>query len=310
MGRKARGRPVHGWLVLDKPRGMTSAQAVGRVRWMLDAAKAGHAGTLDPLATGVLPIALGEATKTVGCVVDGRKTYRFTVRWGEERDTDDADGAPTAESLARPDAAAIGAVVPAFVGAIRQVPPRYSAIKVDGRRSYDLARERAAVALEPRDVRIDSLALVAVPDRDHAVFEATCGKGTYVRSLARDMARRLGTLGHVTALRRLSAGPFREEQAISLDKLETLRHSAPHHAYVLPVATALDDIPALALTEAQADHLRHGRPVRLLEAASLRLCAVAAAPKGGLCCAMAEGRPVALARIAGDELRPVRVLNL
>jgi tRNA pseudouridine55 synthase len=297
-------------LVLDKPAGMTSAQAVARVRRLLDAAKAGHAGTLDPLATGVLPVALGEATKTAAYVVDGRKAYRFTVRWGEARDTDDAEGMLTAEREDRPESADIEAIIPEFIGAIRQAPPLYSAIKVAGRRSYALARERIPVALEPREIRVESLAVVAVPDRDHAVFEVRCGKGTYVRSLARDMAHRLGTVGHVAAIRRLAAGPFCEDRAISLDKLETLRHSAPHHAYLLPVATALDDIPAVALTEAQADHLRHGRTVRLLETASIRECEIAAATKGGLCCAMTEGRLVALARIAGDEIRPVRVLNI
>jgi tRNA pseudouridine55 synthase len=200
-------------LVLDKPAGMTSAQAVARVRRLLDAAKAGHAGTLDPLATGVLPVALGEATKTAAYVVDGRKSYRFTVRWGEARDTDDADGVLTAESEGRPEAADIEAIIPGFIGAIRQAPPLYSAIKVAGRRSYALARERIPVALEPREVRVESLAVVAVPDRDHAVFEVRCGKGTYVRSLARDMAHQLGTVGHVAAIRRLAAGAFCDASA-------------------------------------------------------------------------------------------------
>jgi tRNA pseudouridine55 synthase len=311
MGRKPRGSPVHGWVILDKPGGVTSAHAVARVRRLFDAAKAGHAGTLDPLATGVLPIALGEATKTVPYLVDGSKTYRFTARWGEARDTDDAEGAVTAESAVRPSVEAIAAAAAAFVGVVCQVPPRYSAIKVSGRRSYDLARERVEVALAPREVTIDRVTLVAAPDRDHAVLEVRCGKGTYVRSLARDLAARLGTVGHVSALRRLAVGPFCEDRAISLDKLEALGHSAPRHEHLLPVVTALDDIPALALTEAQADYLRHGRAVRLMDAVPTPANeGTAAAGRGGLYCAMAKGRPVALARVTGNELRPVRVLNL
>ena len=308
MARKTRGSPVHGWVVLDKPRGITSAQAVARVRRVFDAAKAGHAGTLDPLATGVLPIALGEATKTVPYLVDGPKAYRFTVRWGEARNTDDAEGAVTAESAVRPATADVLAAAAEFVGVIRQTPPRYSAIKVAGRRSYDLARENLDVGLAPREVRIDGVTLVATPDTDHATFEVRCGKGTYVRSLARDLAVRLGTVGHVCALRRRAVGPFCEQQAISLANLEALGHIAPHSEYLLPVVTALDDIPALALTEAQADYLRHGRCVRLVDAVSDR--ADNGRATGGLFCAMADGRPVALARVIGNEVRPVRVLNM
>jgi tRNA pseudouridine55 synthase len=310
MARKSRGRPVHGWIVLDKPAGVTSAQAVERVRRLLDAAKAGHAGTLDPLATGVLPIALGEATKTVPYVVGGSKVYRFTVCWGEARDTDDADGSVIAECPVRPSAEAVMAALPEFVGTVRQVPPRFSAIKISGRRSYDLARENVAVSLAPREVCVHSLDLVSASDGDHATFETRCGKGTYVRSLARDLAMRLGTVGHVVGIRRLAVGPFCEDQAISLDNLEALGHSAPQNEYLLPVVTALDDIPALALTVTQADYLRHGRSVRLIEAVSSRLKGVAETARGGLFCAVAEGRLVALARVAGDELRPVRVLNL
>jgi tRNA pseudouridine55 synthase len=311
MARKVRGLPIHGWVVVDKPSRMTSAHAVARVRRLFGAAKAGHAGTLDPLATGVLPIALGEATKTIPYLVDGSKSYRFTVRWGEARDTDDADGSVIAVSETRPAAAAISEVVPGFVGTLRQVPPCFSAVKVSGRRSYDLARENRAVPLAPREVRVDALALLSTPDVDHAIFEIRCGKGTYVRSLARDLAVRLGTVGHVVAIRRLAVGPFCEDRAISLDKLEALGHSAPQYGHLLPVVTALDDIPALALTEAQADYLRHGRSVRLIEAVSSHARGVAATTtRGGLLCAMADGRPVALARLAGSELRPVRVLNL
>jgi tRNA pseudouridine55 synthase len=290
---------------------MTSAQAVARVRHLFDAAKAGHAGTLDPMATGVLPIALGEATKTVPYLVDGSKAYRFTVRWGEARDTDDAEGSVTADSVLRPAVEDVAVAAAEFVGVVRQIPPRFSAIKVSGRRSYELARNHLDVALAPRDVRIDTILLVATPDDDHSTFEITCGKGTYVRSLARDLAVRLGTVGHVSAIRRLAVGPFCEDRAISLDNLEALGHSAPRYEHLFPVETALDDIPALALTEAQADYLRHGRSVRLLDAVSGRTNdAAAMARTGGLFCAMADGRPVALARVTGDELRPVRVLNM
>src|SRR6202142_4366411 len=193
---------VHGWLVLDKPIGMTSTHAVSVVKRLFSAKRAGHAGTLDPLASGCLPIALGEATKTVPFVFDGRKTYQFTVRWGEERDTDDAEGRVVAESQSRPDAAAIRAELPRFTGTIEQVPPRFSAVKIDGERAYDLARDGETVELAPRAVTIYRLELVETPDPDHAMFSAECGKGTYVRSLARDLGRLLGVFGHVSALRR------------------------------------------------------------------------------------------------------------
>src|SRR5487761_1725353 len=209
-------RDVHGWVVLDKPVGMTSTHAVSVIKHLYSAKRAGHAGTLDPLASGCLPIALGEATKTVPFVVDGRKTNRFTVRWGEERDTDDAEGRVVGTAEGRPDAAAIGAMLPRFVGRIEQVPPRFSAIKIAGERAYDLAREGETVELSPRSVEIYRLELLEIPDRDHAVFGCECGKGTYVRSLARDLGRALGVLGHVSQLRRSRVGPFDESDMISL----------------------------------------------------------------------------------------------
>ena len=199
-------RDVHGWLVLDKPVGMTSTHAVSVVKRLFSAKRAGHAGTLDPLASGALPIALGEATKTVPFVMDGRKLYEFTVRWGEERDTDDAEGRVIAASEQRPSAEAIRALLPSYIGSISQVPPRYSAIKIEGERAYDLARDGETVELEARLVEIARLELVATPDPDHAVLHAECGKGTYVRSLARDMGRALGCFGHVSALRRVAVG--------------------------------------------------------------------------------------------------------
>ena len=220
MARRKRGKAVHGWLVLDKPAGMTSTQAVGAVRRAFDARKAGHAGTLDPLATGVLPIALGEATKTVPYAVEGEKGYQFTVRWGAETDTDDAEGRLVATSETRPDRGAIEPLLARFVGEILQTPPAFSAIKIDGERAYDLARAGETVELEPRLVRIDEFTLLHTPDRDTAVFEARCGKGTYVRALARDMGRALGCLGHVVALRRTRVGPFAEADAVSMATLQ------------------------------------------------------------------------------------------
>jgi tRNA pseudouridine55 synthase len=311
MGRRRkRGQPVHGWVVLDKPLGMSSTQATGKVRWLLDAQRAGHGGTLDPLATGVLPIALGEATKTVSWVLDGAKAYRFTLRFGEERTTDDAEGTISAVSDVRPENAAIEAALGGFLGEIEQIPPAFSAIHVDGKRAYELARADKPVEMAPRTVQIDDFVLVDRPDPDHAVFEVSCGKGTYIRALARDLARVLGSAGHVAELRRTRCGPFTENGVISLDSLTSLVHSAPPSEYLLAVETALDDIPALALNAAQADHLRHGRPVRVRGAEGRRTVETGSLDDGAVLCAMAEGRAVALARLDGDEIRPVRVLNL
>ena len=307
-GRRRRGRPIHGWLIIDKPAGMTSSAVVGRVRRLIDAAKAGHGGTLDPLATGILPIALGEATKTVAYVMDGTKAYRFTVRWGEARTTDDAEGQVSETSPVRPAAGDIEAVLDRFIGEIEQIPPAYSAIKVDGKRAYDLARADKPVVLAPRRVRIDSLTLAGIPDVDHAEFEVRSGKGAYMRSLARDLARELGTVGHISALRRTAVGPFREADAISLDKLESLGHSAPLEATLLPIETALADIPALALTEVEARRLRHGQPIAVLPVANRT--PLKKVNQDAIGCAMSEGKPVALVRIKGAEIHPVRVLNL
>jgi tRNA pseudouridine55 synthase len=310
MARRKKGRPVHGWLVIDKPAGITSSRIVAIVKRMLDAQKAGHGGTLDPLATGVLPIALGEATKTVSYIMDGTKRYRFSIAWGEARDTDDSEGAITQTSDARPSEAEIRGVLTHFVGVIDQVPPSYSAVKIDGNRAYDLARSGETVVISPRQVRIDRIELIDVPDIDHAVFEITCGKGTYVRSLARDIGAILGTFGHIASLRRLAAGPFDESDAISLESLESLVHSAPPSTYLLAVESALDDIPALLLNASQADHLRHGRPVRVEGPEGRPFVDVSCLDEGGVLCAMADGRPVALARLVQGEIRPVRVLNV
>ncbi len=215
MGRRRKGQAVNGWLILDKPEGLTSTKAVGRTRWLYDAAKAGHAGTLDPLATGILPIAFGEATKTVPFAVDGAKTYRFTVRFGAETETDDTEGAVTQTSDKRPDPAEIEAALPRFTGDIQQVPPRFSALKVDGARAYDLARDREEFELPPRTVTIDRLEIVDIPDPDTCILEADCGKGTYVRALARDLGRALHCLGHISALRRTRVGGFTEDNAVT-----------------------------------------------------------------------------------------------
>jgi tRNA pseudouridine55 synthase len=292
---------IDGWVVLDKPLGLGSTSAVGRVRWLFGAAKAGHGGTLDPLATGVLPIALGEATKTVPFVMDGRKEYKFTLCFGEARSTEDAEGEVTATSDARPADEAIRAALPAFIGEIEQMPPAFSALKIDGQRAYDLARAGEAVVLKARKVTIGRLELLGRPDADHADFVVGCGKGTYIRSLGRDLALALGTVGYLSALRRTVAGPFREEGSISLSKLEALGHIPPLLGALAPVETALDDIPALALTEAQADLLRHGQPVFLTQDVP---------PSGALARAGCGQKLVALVRSDGVSLQPVRVFNL
>src|SRR5438045_6755437 len=261
-------RDGHGWVVLDKPIGMTSTHAVAVVKRLFQAKRAGHAGTLDPLASGGLPIALGEATKTVPFVMDGRKRYRFTVAWGEERGTDDTAGRVTQTSALRPSADAVRALLPQFTGLIEQIPPQYSAIKVQGERAYDLARDGETVELKPRPVEIHELTLVEHGDNGQSVFEAECGKGTYVRALARDIGRILGCFGHICALRRTLVGPFAESDMIPLEELEALCNRAASGEgsladALLPVETALDDIPALAVTRADAAGLHRGQAVLL-----------------------------------------------
>jgi len=308
MGRKRRGKAIHGWIIIDKPGGLSSSAVVGRVRRLTGAAKVGHAGTLDPMATGVLPMALGEATKIVSYLMDGAKAYRFTVRWGEQRDTDDAEGEVVATSDARPAKKQILAVLGNFIGDIEQVPPVFSAIKIDGKRAYELARADQAPEMKPRTIHIEDLKLLSMVDADHAEFEAVSGKGAYMRSLARDMAAALGTVGHIAQLRRIAVGPFDENQAISLDKLESLRHSAPLSEYLLPVETVLDDIPALALTETEARKLSQGQAIPVLPVASRS--PLKNISQGDVVRAMAEGRLVALVKINGGEIRPFRVMNL
>jgi tRNA pseudouridine55 synthase len=308
MGRKHRGKAIHGWIIIDKPGGLSSNAVVGRVRRLTGAAKVGHAGTLDPMATGVLPMALGEATKIVSYLMDGAKAYRFTVRWGEQRDTDDAEGEVVATSDARPAKEQILVVLGNFIGDIEQVPPVFSAIKIEGKRAYALARADQAPEMKPRTIHIEDLKLLRVVDADHAEFEAVSGKGAYMRSLARDLGTALGTVGHIVQLRRIAVGPFDEKQAISLDKLESLRHSAPLSEYLLPVETVLDDIPALALTETEARKLNQGQAIPVLPVASRS--PLKNIGQGDVVRVMAEGRLVALAKINGGEIRPFRVMNL
>lgn len=318
MARRRKGRPLHGWLVVDKPSGASSTQVMARARRILDAEKAGHGGTLDPIATGVLPIAFGEATKTVSYAMDGRKVYRFAVRWGESRDTDDIEGKVTATSDRRPTRDEIEAMLPRFTGTIVQTPPAFSAIKVAGERAYDLARDGETVELAPRQVRIDELKLIEQPDRDSAIFEATAGKGTYMRALARDFGAFLGVPAHLTAIRRMAVGPFTLDDAVTLEHLEALAGEANAESVLLPVATPLDDIPAVALTEAEAHRMRCGQTVTLLRRSDWERLQKVSRPAGPddvegadpIVLAVLGGTPVALARVDGAELHPVRVLNL
>lgn len=313
MARKRKGVPVTGWLAIDKPVGPSSAAIVAKVLRETGAAKAGHGGTLDPLASGILPIALGDATKTVQYVMDGSKTYRWTVRWGENRTTLDAEGAVTEQSIIRPTALQIQAALAAFQGEITQIPPIYSALKIDGERAYDLARQGAEVEMTPRRVMIYSYRLVDQPDADHAQFEARVGKGTYVRALARDMAQSVGACGYVSQLRRIACGPFDESNAICLETLTGLGHGPALRGFMLPVETVLDDIPALALTPSEAHRLRAGQFIALntLELAAFpEQSLLQQVSEGGVVRAMEAGQLVALAQIEGGLIRPKRVFSV
>jgi tRNA pseudouridine55 synthase len=295
-----------GWLIIDKPAGLTSNRVVERIR-RATGMKTGHAGTLDPLATGILPVALGEATKTVGFVSKATKRYSFRVRWGIATDTEDSDGNTVAESPVRPDEAAIRAALPQFTGAIAQRPPVYSAIKIAGRRAYALARAGKPVALGERQVTVFELSLTTLPDPDHADFTAKVSEGTYIRALARDMAIVLGTCGHIVALRRLNVGRFGEAQAISLDLATTLGHSLLASGHLLPIEAALDDIPALALTADEAARLRHGQAIVLpTHGEGARLDRF---DDGTIVGARYDQLLVGLVRIEKGRLRPVRMIN-
>jgi tRNA pseudouridine55 synthase len=312
MGRRKKGNPVHGWVVVDKPQGVTSTQVVGIVKRVFEAQKAGHAGTLDPMATGVLAIALGEATKTVPFAMDSEKTYEFTAAWGEGRDSDDAEGKVTGISPVRPTRSEIEAALPAFTGLLTQTPPAFSAVKVEGERAYDLAREGEVVELEPRTVFVRAVRLTEIPDPDHAVFEMHCGKGTYVRAWVRDIALALGTLGHVSTLRRTRVGAFRAVEATPLETLQGFMHSPAAFEHLRPISTALDGIPALAVTGPDAVRLRSGNPILVRPAQFARITeALSGDDLQGLTvfCATGEGEPVALTTFEAGELRPFRVFN-
>jgi tRNA pseudouridine55 synthase len=289
-------RDVSGWLILDKPYDMTSTQAVGKVRWLFGARKAGHAGTLDPLATGILPIALGEATKTVPVVQNGGKVYRFTIAWGSATSTDDAEGEVIATSDRRPTATEIHDLLPTFTGTIMQRPPIFSAIKIDGERAYDIARAGDEVTLEPRPVTIDSLPLLE-HSTDSSEFEMACEKGTYVRSLARDLAEALGTHGHVAVLRRTAVGTFTEARAVTLDALEV---AANRDALLLPTAAGLTGLPEIRLTADEAVTLRHGNPVLLTGAGA----PVALDDAWASC----KGEAIAIGAVEQGQFKPRRIL--
>ncbi len=307
--KKPKGRVLDGWLIVDKPSGIGSTDVVNKVKRAFQAQKAGHGGTLDPLATGLLPVAFGAATKTVPYVMDGTKSYHFTLKFGEARDTDDADGKVTATSDVRPTDAEIEAVLPAFRGDIMQVPPAYSAIKIGGERAYDLAREGQVVEIAPRPARIDRFDLIERPDIDTAIFHVESGKGVYMRSLARDVAKAVGSVGHITALRRLRVGPFRQEHAISLDSLlGTGDTPPPSPDLLLPVTTALADIPALAVNGEEAARLMQGQAISLVDL--MGRIPREADPEGGLLRAMAGERLLGLCRLEGGWMQPERLIQL
>ena len=308
---KRRGQPIHGWVNLDKPRGISSAKALAIVRRAFDAAKAGHGGTLDPLASGVLPIALGEATKTVSHTMEKSKSYHFSLAWGAETNTDDTEGEVTRQSDIRPSDADIDRALKQFHGVIDQVPPDYSAIKIDGARAYERARQKGAgqslLTLKPRDVRIDQFRRLE-SDQTGAQFVVGCGKGVYIRALARDLGRVLGTAAHVTRLRRLSVGPFYAEHAISLDFFEKITHSADAHEHLHPILSALDDIPALPISRSEAKKLRHGQKLFALGVSAKHR--FSKLMTGSTAIAIEGQTPVAFVILKAGAICPVRVLNL
>jgi tRNA pseudouridine55 synthase len=307
---KRKRNVINGWLVLDKPYGITSNDALGKIKRILSPQKVGHAGTLDPRASGCLPLAFGEATKTVSFVMDGRKVYRFEVTWGAETTTDDTEGDVTATSDVRPSAEDIEAALPEFTGTIMQVPPIFSAIKVDGERAYNLARDGEEVALEARPIDVHRLHLVECPDENRAVIEAECGKGTYVRALARDLGRRLGTCGHVTELRRLLVGPFGEDDMVTLDELleaaEDLAEGEGVEAlvdeFVLPVREAMDNLVEIPVSIEDAARIRQGMAILLRGREAPLSCEAAFASHAG--------EPVALGSVGKGRFQPSRVFNL
>lgn len=309
MARRKKGDIVNGWVCLDKPYEMGSTEAVTKVRRLFNAQKAGHAGTLDPLASGILPIALGEATKTVPFMMDAQKIYRFVIHWGISTDSIDREGRIIGRSDLRPTPEQVKAALPQFVGDIDQVPPAFSAIRVNGERAYDLAREGVEVELQSRRVTIHEAAVTDVPDADHVEITMRTGKGVYVRSLARDLASVLGAEGHVSVLRREMVGPFSVQNAVTLDFLEDLAHKGRAFEALLPVSTALDDIPDLAVTDQEAFSLRQGRPIVLLPA-QVELLHDRFKSGSGQVSAFAGETLVALCSLKAGRLEPDRVFNL
>ena len=301
MGRKRKGRDISGWLVVDKPAGLTSTAVVNKVRWAFDAKKAGHAGTLDPAATGVLAVALDEATKTIPYITDALKAYEFTVRLGQSTNTDDGEGQVIAQSDARPTDDEIKEALANFIGEIEQVPPQFSAVKIDGQRAYKLAREGEEMHIAARPLWVEELLLTDRPDKDHAVLEMTCGKGGYVRSIARDLGRILGCYGHVVTLRRVWSGPFDVESGMTLEQLDKLARTPELDAHLRPLEVGLIDLPELRCTPEGAARLRNGNPGMVL-AASVEY--------GDECWASLEGQAVAVGTYKAGEVHPSRVFNL
>ncbi|MFK7744355.1 MAG: tRNA pseudouridine(55) synthase TruB [Roseobacter sp.] len=300
MGRRRNGRDISGWLVVDKPAGLTSTAVVNKVRWALDAKKAGHAGTLDPEATGVLAVALGEATKTVPYITDALKAYEFTVRLGQSTNTDDAEGEIIDQSDVRPSDDDIKAALGPFVGDIDQVPPQFSAVKIDGERAYKRARDGETMEIAARPLYVDSLLLIDRPDVDHVTLEMICGKGGYVRSIARDLGAALGCFGHVRELRRIWSGPFNVQDGLSLEDIDSMAKSPDLDAHLQPLEIALSDLPEVKVTPEGATRLRNGNP-GMVFASDVEY--------GETCWASFEGKALAIGRYKSGEVHPVRVIN-
>ncbi|WP_133485005.1 tRNA pseudouridine(55) synthase TruB [Aliiroseovarius marinus] len=300
MGRRKKGRDIHGWLVVDKPAGISSNAVVNKVRWAMDAKKAGHAGTLDPEATGVLAVALGEATKTVPYITDALKAYEFTVRLGQATNTDDAEGEVILESDARPSDEDIQAALAQFTGDIMQVPPKFSAVKIDGERAYKLARDGEDVEIAARPLWVEELVMVSRPDADHVTLEMTCGKGGYVRSIARDLGEALGCHGHVRNLRRIWSGPFDAEDGVTIELIEELAKTGELDAYLRPLEEGLQDLPELKASAEGATRLKHGNPGMVL---------ASDVEYGDEAWASYEGKAVAVGTYRSGELHPSRVFN-
>ena len=301
MGRKRKGRDISGWLVVDKPAGLTSTAVVNKVRWALEAKKAGHAGTLDPEATGVLAVALGEATKTVPYITDALKAYTFTVRLGQATNTDDAEGEVIAESDARPSDAEIKEALQPFLGEIQQVPPKFSAVKIDGQRAYKLARDGEDVEIAARPLWVESLIMLDREDADHVLLELTCGKGGYVRAIARDLGEALGCHGHVRELRRVWSGPFDAENSVDLEQIETLAKTPEIDALLKPLTAGLTDIAEVSCSAEAATRLKNGNPGMVI---------TSGLEYGDTCWASFNGTPVAIGTFKAGELHPSRVFVL